>query len=64
MTSNGKTIRATVTEYNGQQRLDIREWFTSKKDGQMYPTKKGVQIDPTDAPSLIRDILVATGAAN
>ena len=43
-------IRIAVTEYNGRKGLNIREWYP--KNGEMRPTKKGVNIAPDELGKL------------
>lgn len=61
--SDGKIIKASVSEYKGTKRLDVRQWFTGK-DGELYPTKQGFQIPPSDHGQLIAEILRAVGVAD
>ena len=42
---NGEVIRIEISEFKGQQYLNIRTWHTDK-EGNLKPTQKGVSIKP------------------
>lgn len=42
---NGEVIRVEISEFKGQQYLNIRTWYTDK-EGNLKPTQKGVTVRP------------------
>ena len=46
-------IRASLTEFNGHQLVDLRTW-TENKAGEPIPTKKGISIRVDLFPDLLR----------
>jgi hypothetical protein len=44
--NDAEIIRLEITEYRGEQYLNIRIWYLDK-DGEWKPTKKGVAIRPS-----------------
>jgi hypothetical protein len=41
-----------LTEYRGQQYVDIRVWFTDQA-GELKPSQKGVSLKPENLPDVI-----------
>ena len=42
---NGEVIRIEISEFKGQQYLNIRTWYTDK-EGELKPTQKGITVRP------------------
>lgn len=40
----GEIIRVEVSEFRGQQYLNLRVWYTDKNSGEYKPTQKGVAV--------------------
>ena len=49
---NDEIIRVEITEFRGQNYLNIRIWYTDKESGQYKPTRSGVAILPELYPEL------------
>lgn len=47
-------IRIEKTVYKGNEYLAIRRWY--EKDGQILPSKKGINLKPEEAKELIENI--------
>lgn len=37
-----------MTVFEGKPGVDIRQWFVSKQDGNKYPGKKGIRLNPAE----------------
>ncbi len=57
---NGEVIRVEISEFKGQQYLNIRTWYTDK-EGELKPTQKGVTIRPEQFADLKAALLQAEG---
>lgn len=55
----GEIIRVEISEYRGQQYLNIRIWYMDKNTEEYRPTQKGVSIRPELYSSLKEAILKA-----
>jgi len=42
----GEIIRVEISEYKGQNYLNIRVWYTDKNSGEFKPTQKGITVKP------------------
>lgn len=42
----GEVIRVEISEYKGQNYLNLRIWYTDKASGELKPTQKGITIKP------------------
>lgn len=55
----GEIIRVEVSEFKGQNLLNIRTWYTHKESGEYKPTQKGIAIKPELFDQLKEAILQA-----
>ncbi len=55
---NGEIVRVEVSEYRGQNFLNIRIWYTDK-EGNYKPTQKGIALRPDLYPALREAIVEA-----
>lgn len=55
----GEIIRVELSEFKGQNLLNIRIWYTDKESGEYKPTQKGVTVKPDLYPQLKQAILEA-----
>ncbi|MEQ9364015.1 MAG: transcriptional coactivator p15/PC4 family protein [Leptospirales bacterium] len=42
----GEIIRVEISEFRGQNYLNLRVWYTDKESGEYKPTQKGIAIRP------------------
>ncbi len=56
---SGEIIRVEISEFKGQQYLNIRVWYMDKNTEEYRPTQKGVTIRPDLFASLKEAILKA-----
>jgi hypothetical protein len=47
-----KRLKVVLTYFGGVPKVDIREYYLDKEDGEFKHTKKGVQLDPVKAEAL------------
>jgi len=43
---SGEIIRVEISEFKGQQYLNLRVWYTDKNSGEFKPTQKGITVRP------------------
>ena len=55
----GEMIRVEITEFRGQNYLNLRVWYTDKDSGEYKPTQKGIAIRPELYPEIKAAILAA-----
>lgn len=53
---NGSRVKVTLNEFKGKFYLHIRDYGFDGDTGNLYPTPKGISIDPEEVDSLI-DVL-------
>ncbi|MCR9142659.1 MAG: transcriptional coactivator p15/PC4 family protein [bacterium] len=58
----GEIIRVEISEFRGQNYLNLRVWYTDKESGDYKPTQKGIAIRPELYPEIKAAILDAEGA--
>ncbi len=51
--SNGDEVRVLEQTYKGKTSVHVRTFYQDKSTGEMMPTKKGVNFDRDDIPTLI-----------
>ena len=56
---NDEIIRVEITEFRGQNYLNLRIWYTDKESGQYKPTQRGIAIRPELYPELKAAVLEA-----
>jgi hypothetical protein len=55
----GEIIRVEISEFRGQNYLNLRVWYTDKESGEYKPTQKGIAIRPELYPEIKAAILAA-----
>lgn len=55
----GEIVRVEVSEFRGQNYLNLRVWYTDKESGEYKPTQKGIAIRPELYGELKQAILAA-----
>lgn len=55
----GEIIRVEISEFRGQNYLNLRVWYTDKESGEFKPTQKGIAIRPELYPEIKKAILDA-----
>ena len=55
----GEIIRVEISEFRGQNYLNLRVWYTDKESGEYKPTQKGIAIKPDLYPQIKDAILAA-----
>ena len=61
---NGEIFRVEITEYRGNNYLNIRTWYQDRDSGEYKPTQKGVAIRPELFQEVKEAILQAEGEIN
>jgi len=56
---SGEIIRIEISEYKGQNYLNLRVWYTDKNSGEFKPTQKGITVKPELFPQLKEAVLKA-----
>jgi hypothetical protein len=49
-------VCVSLSDYKGKRYIDLRLYFTSKEDGELKPTKKGITLDVALYPELEKAI--------
>lgn len=57
----GEIIRVEISEFKGQQYLNLRVWYTDKNSGEFKPTQKGITVRPDLYGALKEAVLAAEG---
>jgi len=39
-----RSVLASITEYRGEKRFDVRLWFRDEETGELRPTKQGISL--------------------
>ena len=57
----GEIIRIEISEFKGQQYLNLRVWYMDKKTEEYKPTQKGITVKPELFAELKAAVLEAEG---
>lgn len=55
----GEIIRVEISEFKGQQYLNLRVWYLDKKTEEYKPTQKGITVRPEFYDDLKQAVLAA-----
>lgn len=53
-TASGSVVRVMLRWFKGRLRFDVREWY--RRDGALFPGRKGISMDPQRLGKLKRSI--------